>query len=191
MDTPAWIQAGSAVVALFLTYIISRQTVKIRELSDVTDALIKQTKIFVNQLQEMKLSNEILQKRLNLELAASFLVRVPFFKRANDRLQDDRSRGIIVFHLWNHGTRALNIKSFTNQENIYSLELTGTLVNHGDQLQITLRFSQPDQMYKVPFSFSIISMNSDNLTVIQNVQQKNHDTGEISYLVAPPELWNE
>src|SRR3954468_1955100 len=93
MDLNHWVavativQGIAAIIALLLTFALSKQTTKIRELSDVTDAMIKQNRELANQTQELikhtdalRQSNEIFQKSYELEVEKIIIDKYPYFK---------------------------------------------------------------------------------------------------------------
>jgi len=186
MDAQAWsavIQAICAVVAIIITIAISKQTLKIRELSDVTDSLInqnkelvKQTKELVRHTEEMKKSNEIFQKRFELEYQISLTKRVPYFKRFDNAAQvsiDTALSTTYAIHLQNHGTKALNITYSQTEKDtpIYSVFIHNQEVDTNGVMKIDVRFLKPEYADSQFYDFSIIFFTNDNAKLYQRIKQ--------------------
>lgn len=182
------VQAICAVVAIIVTIAISYQTIKIRELADVTDALIEQTKEIAKQTKLLVASNDILQKHYELENLLSLRNRIPFFIRSSNTNQFIETRGQHMLHIKNTGTKAFNITFMQNEDskNIYSISLHSNERDTKEVMQIDVIYNRPELSRKYYYNFCLKFLTEENQEMYQQIVQDDNQID--SFRIHPPQV---
>jgi hypothetical protein len=147
MEVASWIQAGAAVAAFFLSLAVWKQSKRIKDLENISKALIAQTSELSNHTQ-------IFQKRFDHEVALSLEQRMPLFEPSGIMMLKDETRYYLT--LTNVGRKAFMITAENTGSANYDLQVPQDSCGTGGQLNVNIVYKDGfETKLTMPFSFNL------------------------------------
>ncbi len=185
MDWGVLIQSLAAIVSCIIAWLAYRLSVRIDKQQKEIKELVDITNELKNHTLELSHSNEILQKRYELEDKITLKDRIPFFIRASNDAQINSDYGVYVLHLLNIGTKGYNITGHYPLGEKFTIHLQEHEVENNRTLTVKITFSDRRLMASENYEFSIKFVTIENIEMFQTISQD--DLHRNSYRISIPQ----
>jgi len=148
-----WVQAGAAIATVIISIVVFAQSKTIRELVDITKELGKQ--------------NEILSKRLTLELSLTMDQRMPVFESSG--ISKDENSAMYIITLKNTGKKAFKLMTHTAMN--ISVSTENDSCGPGGIVNIQIKYTTVDGLKREAFLFNIHFHDNTNTFYTQRIHQ--------------------